>query len=210
MNLNYLNILRKYEIPLRGPDKNDWETRVIQTSELNVWPMMEITWIHQLAQFIGHQTVLEVGAGSGHLSVFLKQFGVNIVATDMNPKNKFVEKLSAVDAVRKYEKDILLCSWPEYNSEFLTDAIRHVTVHKVIYLGEREGGCTGSSSFFDLFSEEMCIDIPNYESIYDRILIGNVARMKSLDSERESGYNNNNNNFAISNLSRILGDDFNE
>ena len=62
--------------------------------------------------------MLEVGAGYGLLRIgfassdFLK--GVEYLATDIRPRHEswIVEQLDQLEAVRKYQPSLVICSWP--------------------------------------------------------------------------------------------------
>jgi hypothetical protein len=99
--------------------------------------------------------ILEVGAGNGRLTHFLKQKldakapgKVEIVATDSGEwplNNAFpVEKLTHQEALRKYKPDIVLCSWMSPGVD-LTKEIRQTgSVEEYILIGEAGAdGCCG-------------------------------------------------------------------
>lgn len=131
-----------------------------------------------LAQIIKDNNVLEVMAGLGSYTATLRELGVNVIATDdmswmdydtSKYKNwkkyswiKDLESLDAVEAINKYGKDVgfILMSWPPQNESYALDALlamRRVNSEcRMIYIGEKKGGCTANNDFFD----EM-IDISN-------------------------------------------------
>eukprot|EP01060_Flectonema_neradi_P013082 TRINITY_DN19881_c0_g1_i1.p1 TRINITY_DN19881_c0_g1~~TRINITY_DN19881_c0_g1_i1.p1 ORF type:complete len:405 (+),score=60.15 TRINITY_DN19881_c0_g1_i1:32-1246(+) len=111
--------------------------------------------ISELANHLKSQDrpIIEVGAGSGRLTHFLKQYGVNdIRATDHKPDgyisgystgNFPVERADSDEVVKKYCPHTILCSWmPEgidWTSSWRTDQI-----NKYILLGEPFGGQSGT------------------------------------------------------------------
>ncbi|MCX6744326.1 MAG: class I SAM-dependent methyltransferase [Candidatus Parcubacteria bacterium] len=100
-------------------------------------------YINALAKQIGHdKVVLEVGAGSGRLSYFLRKKLPNnqITAIDISLKNKVsgipLVKMSMKQALQKYSPDIILCSWPD---EFFWKEIKYNTsARKIILIGDSE------------------------------------------------------------------------
>lgn len=98
--------------------------------------------------------ILEVGAGSGRLSYFLQKKlnelisgMVKVVATDsgkLNIKPEFaVEKATCKQALKKYQPDIVLCSWMPYQIDFSADFRQTDSVKEYILIGETDGGCCG-------------------------------------------------------------------
>ena len=88
--------------------------------------------------------ILEVGAGSGLLSYFLRQRlpDSQIITTDISLRHQVagapVLKMSMKQALQKYQPDILLCSWPD---EFFWQEIKfNTSAKKIILIGDEE--CT--------------------------------------------------------------------
>eukprot|EP01064_Diplonema_japonicum_P003299 TRINITY_DN12143_c0_g1_i1.p1 TRINITY_DN12143_c0_g1~~TRINITY_DN12143_c0_g1_i1.p1 ORF type:complete len:400 (+),score=52.15 TRINITY_DN12143_c0_g1_i1:23-1201(+) len=102
-----------------------------------------------------HQNkIVEVGAGSGRLTHFLKQYNVpNIVATDANPEGyiagysteKFpVEKAGYEEVVARYNPHILLCSWMPEGTDW-SSVWREQHIHEYLLLGEPYAGQSGTA-----------------------------------------------------------------
>lgn len=106
-------------------------------------------------------TILEVGAGDGRLSHFLRQkleqTGdrlVRVVASDAhlsketNPYNVEplfpVEHMSFEDALKRFNPDIVLSSWMPYMDDWTPAFRASDTVKEYILIGEADGGCVGS------------------------------------------------------------------
>lgn len=80
--------------------------------------------VKTLATIIGSKSCLEIAAGDGTLTRFLKDQGTSIIATD-NRAWKFsihypdtVIDCDAEEALQKYNPEIVLCSWPPKNNDF--------------------------------------------------------------------------------------------
>jgi len=139
------------------------------------------SWIKPLAEWIGDRKVLEVMSGCGSLSYALLLEKVIITATDncswkgdgtffdgnrrlwIKPK-----KLDAVEAVKKYGKDIdiIIMSWPYMDDnayKVLLEMRKQNPNCLMIYIGESEGGCTANDKFFET------ADIIEDESFYKAI-----------------------------------------
>ena len=125
-------------------------------------------WIRPLAKWIGNRKVLEILGGCGSLSKCLHDEGVDIRCTDTKswatkPATLFhrwqeewfpAEALDAVSAVQKYGKDVdfVLMSWP-FMDETAFNVAKEIAKSnpnlRIIYIGEGEGDCCASSSFFN-------------------------------------------------------------
>lgn len=163
-------------------------------------------WILPFVEWLGERKCLEVMAGRGWWSYALEQKGVSVHATDnfswheqgrfniLNDTLVNMEKLDAVEAVRKYGKDVdvVLMSWPYMDNTAykVIKALYKVNPKAiVVYIGERMGGCTASDAFFANFEEiydASFVNVQrNYETwaaLHDDIYIG---RYQSEDSAVE-------------------------
>ena len=154
--------------------------------------IITMDWTKDLAEFIGDSKCLEVMAGSGALTKALKNHGVDIRATDNfswgdKSDNLWhenggryceVEKLSAVEAIEKYnDVDYILMSWPPYDEPHGYDALMAMRKYnpnaRLIYIGEGYGGCTADDAFHEAVEEvdnhRFNVDIPHWRSIWDRV-----------------------------------------
>jgi 2-polyprenyl-3-methyl-5-hydroxy-6-metoxy-1,4-benzoquinol methylase len=153
--------------------------------------LLALDWIIPLSKWIGERKCLEVMAGTGSLSYALKEQGVNIIATDnfswdgqnnWNETNNYwteIENIDAVEATRKYGKDvdIIIMSWAYMDDTAyrILQAMREVNPDCImIFIGESCGGCTASDEFFESIIEvedqEFIEAVKNYKrwfGIYD-------------------------------------------
>jgi hypothetical protein len=80
--------------------------------------------VRELARWIGKRRCLEIAAGDGTLTRFLKEEGVDVRATDNHAWTQAirypteVEKLEARDALAKYRPAVVICSWPPPGNTF--------------------------------------------------------------------------------------------
>jgi hypothetical protein len=74
--------------------------------------------IRRLADLIGDRSCLEIAAGDGTLTAFLRAAGVQITATDDHSWGDAVHypedvvRLDARKALRSYQPQVVICSWP--------------------------------------------------------------------------------------------------
>ncbi|MGN5650934.1 hypothetical protein [Bacillus sp. Brlt_9] len=145
--------------------------------KIGMFALVSWKWINPLSEWIGERKCLEVMAGRGWLSHGLRTKGIDVIATDDFSWNgpeyiqtwtdtvTEVEKLDAIDAVKKYgtEIDILIMSWP-YMDDTAYRVIKCLNEVNpkalVIYIGEKCGGCTANDEFFNSFS---IIEDPKFE-----------------------------------------------
>lgn len=124
-----------------------------------------------LAQIINEEPVLEIMCGLGSYSHTLESLGVHVIPTDdmswidyesskyqnwkKNAWSNKIERIDAVQAIKKYGKEVgyILMSWPPQNELFAYDALLEMRkvnpACRMIYIGEKRGGCTANDDFFN-------------------------------------------------------------
>lgn len=106
--------------------------------------------IHELCRLVGDRTCLDIAAGDGTLSGFLRDAGVQITATDdyswshaINfPGN--VEQIGGKQALLKYQPQVVICSWPPYGNHFEQCIFATRSVQLYIMLGSRHDFVSGN------------------------------------------------------------------
>ncbi|OGT04572.1 MAG: hypothetical protein A2Z65_04580 [Gallionellales bacterium RIFCSPLOWO2_02_58_13] len=118
--------------------------------------------IDALAEMIGFRSCLEIGAGDGTLSRFLKDRGVKITATDNYSWKNAVEypegvvKLDAREALSNYAPEVVICSWPPSQNDFERQVFNTPSVQLYIVIGSRHQFAFGNwndyrkQAFFDI------------------------------------------------------------
>jgi hypothetical protein len=96
--------------------------------------------VRELAAMIDGRPALEVAAGDGTLSRFLRDAGVEITATDDHSWSAVsfpaeVEKLGAVEALRRYEPEVVICSWPPAGNDFEAAILAAPSVQLYVVIG---------------------------------------------------------------------------
>ena len=188
--------LQNLTYSIRSPDfelpsnyfKLQWDARSFCTCR-GLWTIVDQIWTKKLAKWIGDRKCLEIMAGGGWLSKALSEHGIDIIATDNKSwddaqHNKIiyvysVEKIDAVKAVKKHkDRDILLVSWPPYESEVVCEAC-HIwgPDRPIVYIGEGYGGCCAPEEFWKHFVEDesmkhLKIPMAQWFGIHDYVSIG--------------------------------------
>jgi hypothetical protein len=106
--------------------------------------------IDELVTLIAGRTCLEIAAGDGTLSRFLAGRGVSITASDdyswshevTYPEG--VVKREAGAALREYNPEVVLCSWPPAGNSFEHQVFRTKSVQLYIVIGSRHRFAAGS------------------------------------------------------------------
>ncbi|MBN9240158.1 MAG: hypothetical protein BGO97_10630 [Micrococcales bacterium 70-64] len=84
-------------------------------------------FIAEVTKLAAGRPVLEIAAGDGTLTRFLRDAGVDCIATDDHSWSReitygsSVEKLDARQALRKYKPEVVICSWPPPGNSFERD-----------------------------------------------------------------------------------------
>jgi len=151
------NVLLWYAGPLRWKEFFDF------VNEYGIYQFWNVEYISCLAEeiksYVGSELVLEVAAGDGMLSYWLRKYGVNAHATDsgewyrpgdrrgviIKPRAP-VEIIDAVSAIRKYKPKMVIASW--LPGDRLDIEIFDEKPPIICLIGEVDGA-TGSSMFWD-------------------------------------------------------------
>ena len=182
----FMERLKNGEIPDRFPHLHSTTFYYNYKDDCNamgMWGIVDKQTATKLASIIGQRSVLEVMAGVGWLAKALSEQGVNIKATDNlswqerhnHTKIHRVYRMRAETAVKKHghKYDILLVSWPPHGNEDFVKAAELWGPNKdIIFIGEGEGGCTGSDKFWWHFKIKKTLRIPHWPGIHDYCYIG--------------------------------------
>ncbi|MDB4278229.1 hypothetical protein N9917_01365 [Deltaproteobacteria bacterium] len=144
------------------------------------WSVYTTEFIDSMQRLTAGRRVLEVCAGRGTLSRVLRGRGEDWTATDLYPVTDDVEALDALEAVRTYKPEVIVVSWVPYGSnldEQLADLAKELGIPMVI-IGEGNGGCTGSGTFWNRGSEVWYDD--DYEEVENGALDWNIHSLGSL------------------------------
>jgi hypothetical protein len=92
--------------------------------------------------------MIEVCAGNGKLSYWLRQYGTLTYATDdysedMIRDTNYVERLSHREALEKYKPRLVIGCWIPYKSSVAIDVLNFPSTKYYLDIGEGCYGCTG-------------------------------------------------------------------
>ena len=195
-----LSFLQHKQIPLSYPDFIETNFMAMNyrtkfTCSMG-FSLISEDWINPLARYMKKNLIkempltLEIMAGGGSLTKALMDKGLTVRATDNDTwvwkwsKWTVVEKLNALDAIRKYisECSYLLCSWAYMDDDLYNALILMRKLNpqcKLIYIGESFGGCTASAKFFDTIEDvsdaRFLQSVSRYKrwcGLHDRVRIG--------------------------------------
>ena len=140
------------------------------------WPNEEI--IQRIVDFVGNDTILEIGSGLGLHARLLQEKGVNVIATDdnsweliTNNRKPFTDihicsNMTALTGFMTEAKAIMFV-WPPFTPTKILHAdstsLSFFPGKKLIYIGEERSGATGSDKFHQRIEEEW--------ELVDRIVI---------------------------------------
>jgi hypothetical protein len=106
--------------------------------------------IEGLAKIFGGRNCLEIAAGDGTLSRFLKQSGVQLTTTDDYSWRHSVSypdwviNSDAREALRKYSPEVVICSWPPAGNSFERTIFRTRTVQQYLLITSRHRHAAGN------------------------------------------------------------------
>lgn len=127
--------------------------------------------------------IVEAGAGTGYWAWELQQAGLDVIATDPCPADRFpdatpwtkVLPLKGPEAVKAHpDRNLLLC-WPEREGVWPQETLAAFTGKHLLYVGEEREGCTGTYEMFDtledLFTLDQVHEIPRFAGNNDYLFI---------------------------------------
>lgn len=140
------------------------------------WAIPDENVLNEIINF--SPKILEIGAGTGYWAYLLKNRGCDIIATDKNPKNTWIDviKENYIDAVKKYDDRTLMICWSALNDTKLFEENIYKQ-KKLIYIGEYDG-CTGWLIPYleehNLIKNKKIIEMPKYKRIHDKCYLINL------------------------------------
>lgn len=146
--------------------KNNWSLKTEYTK--NTFPILDEENLNIILDLINsnikNPLAIEVMAGRGWLSYWLKKLGLEILATtddhswktfDFSKTIIEIEKLDCLEAVKKYPKaNLIIMSWP-YMDDNAHKVLKSLRKNQwLLYIGESYG-CTADEKFFK-YVEKYC------------------------------------------------------
>lgn len=146
------------------------------------WAIPSLDAIQAIAEFVGQDSVLEIGAGSGLWAYLLHDAGLEVIATDNHSRNDtaqgiwyHTERIKHTTAIRHYPTcNVLMLCWPNYNDHMASASLHAFKGSKVVYIGEGEGGCTGDKNFHKALQRDFThtlVEIPQWPGLHDYVTL---------------------------------------
>ncbi len=122
-----------------------WQKRILMplVQSKGIYCFYSKPFIDYLAEMINSRTCLEIGAGDGTLTGFLKMQGVELTATDDYSWARSVQypewviKMDAREALTSYSPEVVICSWPPAQNDFERFVFQSPSVKLYIVIGSR-------------------------------------------------------------------------
>jgi hypothetical protein len=108
-----------------------------------IYCFYSLEFVTALAGMIDSRNCLEIGAGDGTLTRFLKDQGAQITATDNYGWSQavkypeWVHKQDAGEALSCYAPEVVICSWPPSQNDFEREVFNTASVQLYIVIGSR-------------------------------------------------------------------------
>ncbi|WP_273429538.1 hypothetical protein [Chitinibacter tainanensis] len=115
-----------------------------------IWCFYSRELISALAELLQGRSALEIAAGDGTLSRFLREAGIPLRTSDDYSWEKVVsyppevERLGAIEAIQRYQPEVVICSWPPAGNGFERQIFRQRCVQTYIVIGSHSRFITGN------------------------------------------------------------------
>ncbi len=127
--------------------------------------------IRSLARLTTGQSVLEIAAGDGTLSRFLRDAGVDIRATDDHSWSAIdftgVEKMEARAALQRYRPEVVVCSWPPAGNPFEKAVFQTESVQRYIVITSVS---RANASDWDAYAAQQDFTVAEHPELSRRVL----------------------------------------
>lgn len=151
------------------------------------FPVITDDAIRAVSEVLGtDNAMLEIGSGNGYLACEMQARGFPVVPTDpyCPPSSNYllgnetyteVLPLDGNRAMDEFPDRDVLYSWPEL-ADYPAEILRRFTGRHLVYIGEKEGGCTGGDAFHGLLSSERFdlvreVALPQFHGRFDSLHI---------------------------------------
>ena len=144
------------------------------------WSVQTVEYQRELVKLIGQgKRVLEVGAGRGILGLVMpEQLDGEWICTESQPPpdTDHVRKMDALHAIKHYRPDVVYASWIPYGSRLDFEIAQLASKQGIpcIFVGEGDGGCTGSGRFWNtqhtsykIVYPDITHDVPQWPGLHD-------------------------------------------
>jgi hypothetical protein len=122
---------------------------------------------------INGRTCLEIGAGDGTLTRFLKNIGVELTATDNHSWTKSVQypewviEMDARKALSIFSPEVVICSWPPAQNDFERFVFEAPSVQLYIVIGSRHRFAFGN---WTVYKQQTTFELSEYTKLSALVL----------------------------------------
>lgn len=136
-----------------------------------------------------HAPLVECGAGTGYWAALLRARDADVIACDLAPPGAgtanahhrhaawtAIERCDSAAAARRHRRRTLFLSWPSHGDDAASFAVlRAYRGDTFVYVGEAEGGATGSVRFHRELALNWTpveiLDLPRWPGLRDRLAV---------------------------------------
>lgn len=119
-----------------------WQRRLLMplVQPKGIYCFYSAKLVHELAELVGDRRCLEIAAGDGTLAGFLRDAGVDVVATDDGSWSRAIDypatvlRQDARTALRAHKPEVVVCSWPPAGNPFERDVFHTASVQTYIVI----------------------------------------------------------------------------
>jgi hypothetical protein len=139
---------------------------------------------------IGDRSCLEIAAGDGTLSRFLRERGVPVTATDDHSWKHAVTfpadviRQDAREALRAHSPSVVICSWPPAGNRFEQHVFRTRSVELYIVISSRHTFASGS---WDDYRSQTGFEMEEDESLGALVLPPELESAVYVVRRRDAG-----------------------
>lgn len=134
-----------------------WQKRFLMplVKQRGIYCFYSSALISRLADEIGKHRCLEIAAGDGTLTRFLREAGADIRATDDHSWQHDVRypdsvlRMDAKSALEHFSPEVVVCSWPPAGNDFERQVFRTRSVSTYIVIVSRQRTASGNWSEYE-------------------------------------------------------------
>lgn len=134
-----------------------WQKRLLMplVERKGIYCFYSRAFVRRVAALAAGRRCLEIAAGDGTLTRFLRDAGVAVTATDdhsWRDRIDFpadVERLDAVSALRRHGPQVVLCSWPPASNAFEREVFRCASVEVYLVIASIHRFASGNWGDYD-------------------------------------------------------------
>ena len=163
-------------------DSGYYHMRNIIALQNGMWLYIYKDYAKQLSKWLDGRSALDPMAGRGWLAKALRDEGIKVNASDLNPRgwssqHNYVPVTNVVEmdireSIQKSKDDVLILSWVPYDFDVIKESSLWGEERPILFLGEL-GGCCSTDSYANIvqnlktFKYERSLEPYNWYGIHD-------------------------------------------